>query len=90
MSERSGIPSTKYGPSVCCGVPLSLIDVDASVHVLSVEALFCVADKSEDGCAKDFGKLTNDIYDRTRLEQMMTLLFDMIKTDGRNVQSRNS
>jgi hypothetical protein len=74
MSERSDIPSTKYGPSVCCGVPLSLIEVDASLHVLSVEALFCVADKSEaDGCAKDFGKLTNDIYDRTRLEQMMAI-----------------
>jgi hypothetical protein len=53
---------------------LSLIEVDASLHVLSVEALFCVADKSEaDGCAKDFGKLTNDIYDRTRLEQMMAI-----------------
>jgi len=52
---------------------LSLIDVYASTHVLSVEALFCVEDKSEDGCAKDFGKLTNDIYDRTRLEQMMAI-----------------
>ena len=74
MSERSGILSTKYGPSVCCGVALSLIDVDVSVHVLSVETLFCVADKSEDdACAKDFGKLTNGIYDRIRLEQMMAI-----------------
>jgi hypothetical protein len=74
MSERAGIPSTKYGPSVCCGVPLSLIDVDASAQVLSVEALFRVADKSEDDvCAKDFGKLKNDIYYRTRLEQIMAI-----------------
>jgi hypothetical protein len=70
MSERSGIPSTKYGPSVCCGVPLSLIDVDASAHVMSVEVLFCAEDVVS---AKDFGNLTNDIYDRTRLEQMMAI-----------------
>ena len=38
------------------------MDVDASAHVLSVEALFCDADN--DVRAKDFGKLTNDIYDR--------------------------
>jgi hypothetical protein len=40
MSERLGIPSTKYGPSVSCGVPLSTIDVGVSVHVLFVEAHF--------------------------------------------------
>jgi len=49
------------------------MDVDACTHVLSVEALFCDADKSEDDVrAKDFGKLTNDIYDRS-LEQMMVI-----------------
>ena len=66
MSERSGIPSTKYGTSVCCGVPFSLIDVDASVHVLLVESLIV--------CANDFGELTNDIHDRTKLEQMMAIM----------------
>lgn len=64
MSERLGMPSTKYGPSVCCGVALSLINVDASVHVLLVEALIV--------CAKD-GELTNDIYDITKPEQMMAI-----------------
>jgi hypothetical protein len=49
---------------------LSLIDVDASAHVLSIEALFCAEDEVS---AKDFGNLTNDIYDRTRLEQMMAI-----------------
>ena len=39
ISERLGIPSTKYGPSVCCGLPWSLInDEGVSVHVLFVEA----------------------------------------------------
>jgi hypothetical protein len=52
ISERLGIPSTKYGPSVCCGVPWSLINdegVSVSVHVLFVEALIWAADSSGDG-----------------------------------------
>ena len=39
MSDRLDMPSTKYGPSVCCGVPSSLTDEGVSVHVLFVDAL---------------------------------------------------
>jgi hypothetical protein len=49
MSERLGIPSTKYGPSVCCGVPWSFIDEGISVHVLFVDALIWDADSSTEG-----------------------------------------
>ena len=48
MSERLGIPSTKYGPSICCGVPSSIND-GVNVHVLFVDALISVAVSSEDG-----------------------------------------
>jgi hypothetical protein len=40
ISERLGIPSTKYGPSICCGVPSTSINDDLSVQVRFVEALF--------------------------------------------------
>jgi hypothetical protein len=49
MSERLGIPSTKYGPSVCCGVPWSFIDEGISLHVLFVDALIWDADSSAEG-----------------------------------------
>ena len=47
ISERLGMSSTKYGPSVCCGVPLSFVDDEnPGVHVLFVDALFWAADSS--------------------------------------------
>src|SRR6188768_3555100 len=46
MSERLGIPSTKYGPSVCCGVPCNLTEVGVSEHVPVVEAFFWLAESS--------------------------------------------
>src|SRR5919109_4553746 len=49
ISERLGIPSTKYGPSICCGVPFTLISEGLNVQVRFVEALFCVADSSGRG-----------------------------------------
>ena len=49
MSERLGIPSTKYGPSICCGVPSSSINDDVNVHVLFVDELISVAVSSKDG-----------------------------------------
>jgi hypothetical protein len=39
MSERLGVPSIKYGPSICCGVPSSSINEGVSVHVLFVDEL---------------------------------------------------
>jgi hypothetical protein len=42
------MPSTKYGPSVCCGVPSCSISDGVSVHGLLVDALFCDADNSGD------------------------------------------
>jgi hypothetical protein len=48
MSDRLGIPSTKYGPSVCCGVPSASTN-GVSVHDLLVDELIWVADSSRDG-----------------------------------------
>jgi hypothetical protein len=41
MLERLGIPSTKYGPSVCCGVPSNCVNKGVRVHVLLVEVAIC-------------------------------------------------
>ena len=50
MSERLDIPSTKYGPSICCGVhSSSSINDGVNVHVLFVDELISVAFSSEDG-----------------------------------------
>jgi hypothetical protein len=49
ISERLGIPSTKYGPSICCGVPSTSINDGVNVQVRFVEALFWVADSSGRG-----------------------------------------
>jgi hypothetical protein len=51
MSERFGIPSTKYGPSVCCGVPSTSINEGVRVHVLLVEVAIC----SGESCSKGAG-----------------------------------
>jgi len=39
ISERLGISSTKYGPSICCGVPSTSISDGVSVQVWFVDAL---------------------------------------------------
>ena len=49
MSDRLGIPSTKYGPSICCGVPSASTNEGVSVHDLLVDELIWVADSSGDG-----------------------------------------
>ena len=46
MSERLGISSTKYGPSICCGVFSTSVNDGLNVQVRFVEALFWVVDSS--------------------------------------------
>jgi hypothetical protein len=49
ISDRLGIPSTKYGPSICCGVGFSLMEAGVSVQALTAEAAFCEEESSENG-----------------------------------------
>jgi hypothetical protein len=49
MSERLGISSTKYGPSICCGVFSTSVNDGLNVQVRFVEALFWVVDSSGRG-----------------------------------------
>src|SRR5215510_7534047 len=55
MSERPGIPSTKYGPSVCCGVPSTSINEGVRVHVLLVEVAFCWGESCSKGAGNGGG-----------------------------------
>jgi hypothetical protein len=46
ISERLGISSTKYGPSICCGVPSTSTSDGVRVHAWFVDALLWVAESS--------------------------------------------